>query len=307
MTGADDSRDAVLRDFLSWLDQNDPGGAWYIDEGPVGEAPIAEAAAAGEAPAPAFPRGKSTAAAAAAKPRRTLPPAPEMDPAFKQQCDLFVARILGAIDGSAGAAAGPEADPFLVEAGGDRKAAMARLRELVLPCTACELSGGRKHTVFGEGNAEADVVFIGEAPGADEDEQGQPFVGKSGQLLTKIIGAIGFAREDVFICNILKCRPPGNRDPLPGEVAACEPHLRRQLAILQPRLICCLGRVAAQTLLGTDTSLKRLRETVHFYAGIPVLATYHPAALLRNPDYKRDTWDDVRKLRALHDALVGRG
>ena len=244
---------------------------------------------------------------AAAKPRRALPPAPEMDPAFKQQCDLFVAQILGAIDGSAEAAAGPESDPFLVEAGGDRRAAMARLRELVLPCTACELSGGRKHTVFGEGNPEADVVFIGEAPGADEDAQGEPFVGKSGQLLTKIIGAIGFAREDVFICNILKCRPPGNRDPLPGEVAACEPHLRRQLAILQPRLICCLGRVAAQTLLGTDTSLKRLRETVHFYAGIPVLATYHPAALLRNPDYKRDTWDDVRKLRALHDALVARG
>ncbi|MBE0565094.1 MAG: uracil-DNA glycosylase [Krumholzibacteria bacterium] len=200
-----------------------------------------------------------------------------------------------------------EPDPLLVEAGGDRRAALSRLRDLVLPCTACELSQGRTHTVFGEGNPEAEVVFIGEAPGADEDAQGQPFVGKSGQLLTKVIAAIGFAREDVFICNILKCRPPGNRDPLPAEVASCEPHLRRQLAILQPKLICCLGRIAAQTLLGTDTSLKRLRETVHFYAGIPVLATYHPAALLRNPEYKRDTWDDVRKLRALHDALAARG
>ncbi len=307
MTGAGDNRDAVLRDFLSWLDQNDPGGAWYLDEGPVAEPAAAAAeAAAGEAPrggsAADFPRGKSSVAG---KPRRALPPAPEMDPAFKQQCDAFVGKALAAIAGHGDA--GVAADPFLVEAGGDRRAALARLRELVLPCTACELSAGRKHTVFGEGDPEADVVFIGEAPGADEDEQGQPFVGKSGQLLTKIIGAIGFAREDVFICNILKCRPPGNRDPLPGEVAACEPHLRRQLAILQPKLICCLGRVAAQTLLGTDTSLKRLRETVHFYAGIPVLATYHPAALLRNPDFKRDTWDDVRKLRALRDALVGRG
>jgi len=230
-----------------------------------------------------------------------------MDPAFKQQCDLFVAQTLGLIERSGAEAGGIAPDPFLVEAGGDRTVALAKLRTLVLPCTKCELNGTRKNTVFGEGNPEADVVFIGEAPGADEDAQGEPFVGRSGQLLTKIIGAIGFAREDVFICNILKCRPPGNRDPLPGEVEACEPHLRRQLAILQPKLICCLGRIAAQTLLGTDASLKRLRETVHFYAGIPVMATYHPAALLRNPDYKRDTWDDVRKLRALHDALIARG
>jgi DNA polymerase len=230
-----------------------------------------------------------------------------MDPAFRQQCELFVAQTLGRI-AQAGQEAEPLApDPFLAEAGGDRRAALDRLRELGLPCTACDLGRTRTHTVFGEGNPEAEVVFIGEAPGADEDAQGQPFVGRSGQLLTKVIAAIGFAREDVFICNILKCRPPGNRDPLPAEVASCEPHLRRQLAILQPKLICCLGRIAAQTLLGTDASLKRLRETVHFYAGIPVLATYHPAALLRNPEYKRDTWDDVRRLRALHDALAARG
>ena len=147
-------------------------------------------------------------------------------------------------------------------------------------------------------------MFIGEAPGRDEDLQGEPFVGRSGQLLTKIIGAIGLTREDVYIANILKCRPPQNRDPAGGEVAACEPHLKRQLAIIHPRVICCLGRIAAQTLLNTDLSLKRLRESVHFYAGIPVMATYHPAALLRNPQWKRDTWNDVRKLRVLRDALV---
>lgn len=304
MSGHGDSRDAVLRDFLTWLEQNDPGGAWFLDEGPVA-APPAEKEAEAEAGAPAA--AKAPRGGPATKPSRALPPIPDMDPAFKQQCDLFVAQALGLIERSGQEAGGIEPDPFLVEAGGERRAALDRLRELVLPCTACELSQGRTHTVFGEGNPEAEVVFIGEAPGADEDAQGQPFVGKSGQLLTKVIAAIGFAREDVFICNILKCRPPGNRDPLPGEVASCEPHLRRQLAILQPKLICCLGRIAAQTLLGTDTSLKRLRETVHFYAGIPVLATYHPAALLRNPEYKRDTWDDVRKLRAMHDALAARG
>jgi DNA polymerase len=299
VSGPGDSRDAILRDFLAWLEQNDPGGAWYLDEGPVAEPAAAEAPVA-EAPPP-------SAGSAAAKRRRPLPPPPEMDPAFRQQCDLFVAQTLGLIERSPDAAAGLAPDPYLVAADGDRAQALARLRAEVLPCTACELAGGRTHTVFGEGNPEADVVFIGEAPGQDEDLQGQPFVGRSGQLLTKIIAAIGFAREDVFICNILKCRPPGNRDPLPAEVAACEPHLRRQLAILQPRLICCLGRIAAQTLLGTEASLKRLREQVHFYAGIPVMATYHPAALLRNPDFKRTTWDDVRRLRALHDALVARG
>ncbi len=301
MTGAGDSRDAILRDFLAWLDQNDPGGAWYLDEGPVAPYPAAVADAAPTAPA------DGPAPAALPKRRRELPPIPDMDPAFRQQCDLFVAQTLDLIKRSPDAARGLEPDPYLVEANGDRAAALARLRAEVLPCTKCELAGGRRHTVFGEGDPAAEVVFIGEAPGADEDAQGEPFVGKSGQLLTKIIGAIGFAREDVFICNILKCRPPQNRDPLPVEVTACEPHLRRQLAILQPRLICCLGRIAAQTLLGTEAGLGRLRQTVHFYAGIPVLATYHPAALLRNPEYKRDTWDDVRKLRALHDALAGRG
>jgi uracil-DNA glycosylase family 4 len=307
MSGAPDSRDAVLRDFLTWLEQNDPGGAWYLDEGPVEPYPAAAASATPAPDAPVAPAAPGDAAPALGKVRRALPPIPDMDPEFRRKCDLFTAQTLDLIAHSPDAARGLAPDPYLAEAGGDRAAALERLRGEVLPCTKCELSGSRTNTVFGEGNPQADVVFIGEAPGADEDAQGRPFVGKSGQLLTKIIGAIGFGRDDVFICNILKCRPPQNRDPLPVEVAACEPHLKRQLAILQPRLICCLGRIAAQTLLGTDASLGRLRQTVHFYAGIPVLATYHPAALLRNPEYKRDTWDDVRKMRALHDALVERG
>jgi DNA polymerase len=200
----------------------------------------------------------------------------------------------------------PTGDKLLRVHGGDQQGAMAALRAEVLPCTACPLSAGRTTTVFGSGNPQAEVVFIGEAPGRDEDLQGEPFVGASGQLLTKILGAIGYAREDVFICNILKCRPPNNRDPLPEEVRHCEPHLKRQLAILRPKVICCLGRVAAQTLLQTDLSLGKLRRTVHFYEGVPVLVTFHPAALLRNPAWKRDTWDDVRKLRALNEALSGR-
>ncbi|MCP4571604.1 MAG: uracil-DNA glycosylase [bacterium] len=237
-----------------------------------------------------------------AKPRRQLPPL-DLDSAFKRRAEIFVAETVGKIARQSGAG-GLAADPYLVEAGGDKAAALARLKAEVLPCTACSLSGGRKNTVFGAGDPDADIFFIGEAPGRDEDLQGEPFVGRSGQLLTKIIGAIGLGREDVYIGNILKCRPPENRDPTGVEVEACEPHLMRQLAIIQPRVICCLGRIAAQTLLGVDTSLKRLRDSVHFYAGVPVMATYHPAALLRNPDYKRDTWDDVRRLRVLHDALL---
>lgn len=314
MSAAGDSRDAVLRDFLSWLEQNDPDGGWYLDEGPVptpepataGPAAGAPARAVRAAEAPATtPESVAEVPGGPARPRRVLP-ALELDAHFKRRAELFVAETLGRIERLPEAAEGLAADPYLVEAGGDKAAALARLKLEVLPCTACALSQGRKSTVFGAGDPDADIFFIGEAPGRDEDLQGEPFVGRSGQLLTKVIGAIGFAREDVYIGNILKCRPPENRDPTGEEVEACEGHLMRQLAIIRPRVICCLGRIAAQTLLGVDTSLKRLRESVHFYAGVPVMATYHPAALLRNPDYKRDTWDDVRKLRMLHDALVER-
>ena len=219
-----------------------------------------------------------------------------VDDPFDELCTLFVAQTMPLIESQ-------PARPAKSRSAADKASALAALREEVMPCTDCQLHQERNTTVFGSGSPDADVVFIGEAPGRDEDLQGEPFVGRSGQLLTKILAAIGYGRDEVFICNILKCRPPNNRDPQPGEVAACEPYLKRQLDILNPRVICCLGRVAAQTLLGTDASLKRLRETVHFYEGIPVMATYHPAALLRNPSWKRETWNDVRKLRALVEAL----
>ncbi|HKI84921.1 MAG TPA: uracil-DNA glycosylase [Candidatus Krumholzibacteria bacterium] len=183
--------------------------------------------------------------------------------------------------------------------------ALRVLAQEVAGCVKCKLHSTRTQTVFGVGNPNADLVFVGEAPGRDEDLQGEPFVGMAGKLLTKIISAIGFEREDVYICNVLKCRPPQNRDPQPDEVAQCEPYLLRQLEILQPKVICALGRVAAQTLLQTRESLTRMRGRVHDYHGIPMMVTYHPAALLRNPNWKRPTWEDVQKLRALHDELVG--
>lgn len=182
--------------------------------------------------------------------------------------------------------------------------ALLEMAAEVAACTSCKLHPTRTQTVFGVGNPNANIVFIGEAPGKNEDEQGEPFIGRAGKLLTEILNAIGFERENIYICNILKCRPPQNRDPEADEVRACEPFLKRQLEILQPKVICCLGRHAAMTLLKTRDSLRAIRETVHFYEGVPVMATYHPAALLRNPHWKRDTWDDVRKLRALHDALT---
>ena len=183
-----------------------------------------------------------------------------------------------------------------------------RLAELdatsVRDCTRCKLHAGRTNTVFGVGNPKATLLLVGEAPGRDEDLRGEPFVGAAGQLLNKILAAIGFAREDVYIANILKCRPPENRDPQPDEVAACLPNLLGQLDIIRPRVILALGRIAAQNLLNTSAPLGRLRERVHDYHGIPLVVTYHPAALLRDSKWKRPTWDDVKKLRALHDELV---
>ncbi len=177
------------------------------------------------------------------------------------------------------------------------------LEAAISSCQRCSLGASRKKFVFGTGSPTAEVVLIGEAPGAEEDAKGEPFVGRAGQLLNQILAAIQFAREDVYICNILKCRPPNNRDPLPGEVELCEPYLHAQLEILRPRAILALGRIAAQTLLRTSDSLTVLRAKVHSYHGIPLMVTYHPAALLRNPNWKRPTWEDVQKFRALYDEL----
>ena len=174
---------------------------------------------------------------------------------------------------------------------------LAVLREEVAGCTACgELAGTRTQTVFGVGNPKPRLCFLGEAPGADEDKQGEPFVGKAGQLLNKIIDACQMNREDVYILNILKCRPPGNRTPLPQEAANCRGYLNRQLELLQPEFICCLGACAAHNLLQTDTPIGKMRNKFHDYQGIKVMCTYHPAYLLRNPDAKKHVWEDMKKL-----------
>lgn len=183
----------------------------------------------------------------------------------------------------------------------DRAAALARLAAQVARCRRCaELVQNRTQTVFGVGNPDAQLVFIGEAPGADEDRLGEPFVGAAGQLLTDMIEkGMGLRRADVYIMNILRCRPPGNRTPLPEEAENCRPFLEKQLAIVQPKYICCLGACAAQNLLGTTESISRLRGKVHSYQGIPVVCTYHPAYLLRTPAAKRQTWEDLKLLMSL--------
>lgn len=181
---------------------------------------------------------------------------------------------------------------------------LEHLDRMICTCQKCPLGATRTKFVFGVGNPHAKLVLVGEAPGADEDLQGEPFVGRAGQLLNKILEAINFRREDVYICNILKCRPPNNRDPLPEEVSACEPHLWKQLELIQPKLILCLGRIAAQVLLKTNNSLASLRGNVHDYRGIRLMVTYHPAALLRNPNWKRPAWEDVQKVRKLYDELT---
>lgn len=190
-----------------------------------------------------------------------------------------------------------------------RKAAQPSPRPLSLEavraelgdCRRCKLHSRRTQIVFGTGNPKAGLVFVGEAPGRDEDLQGEPFVGAAGQLLTRIVQAIQLAREEVYIANILKCRPPENRNPEPDEIAACEPFLIRQLEAIRPRLICALGSFAAQALLKTEEKISSLRGRFHAYQGIPLMPTYHPAYLLRNPERKRDVWEDMKKLKREYD------
>ncbi|MEA1936453.1 MAG: uracil-DNA glycosylase, partial [Thermodesulfobacteriota bacterium] len=163
-------------------------------------------------------------------------------------------------------------------------------------CQRCPLHQGRNNLVFGEGDPNANLVFVGEAPGADEDLQGKPFIGRAGQLLTKIIKAMGLTREEVYICNILKCRPPGNRNPKPEEILACEPFLIKQLQAIKPEVICALGTFAAQTLLNTNVPISLLRGKFHSYQGIKFMPTYHPAYLLRNPGAKKQVWEDAQMI-----------
>lgn len=175
------------------------------------------------------------------------------------------------------------------------------LNSMICECLDCPLGATRTSFVFGSGNPDADLMIVGEAPGADEDKQGLPFVGRAGQLLTKILAAIEIDREDVYICNILKCRPPNNRKPLASETDACEPYLWKQIELVKPRYILALGLTAANTLLKNKESMKDLRGNVHDYHGIPMMVTYHPAALLRNPEWKKSTWEDVQQLKELLD------
>jgi DNA polymerase len=163
-------------------------------------------------------------------------------------------------------------------------------------CRRCKLSENRSQIVFGVGNPDAELVFVGEGPGREEDEQGEPFVGEAGRLLDRILHAMGMARADVYICNVIKCRPPGNRDPQVDEIVSCEPFLRRQLAAIRPRVIVALGKFAAQTLLQQSAPISRLRGLWHNYQGVPLMPTYHPAYLLRTPEGKREVWEDMKQV-----------
>ena len=177
--------------------------------------------------------------------------------------------------------------------------ALATIREDLGDCTRCKLhTQGRKQIVFGVGNPSADLMFVGEAPGADEDIQGIPFVGRAGQLLTKMIEAMGLKREDVYIANVLKCRPPNNRDPQPDEVEQCEPFLFRQITSVQPKVVVALGAFAARALLKTQDPVSRMRGRVYSYRGAKLIVTFHPSFLLRSPGYKREAWEDLKKVLA---------
>jgi uracil-DNA glycosylase family 4 len=179
------------------------------------------------------------------------------------------------------------------------------IAQAVHDCRRCPLFSTATQGVPGEGPAAAGVMVVGEAPGANEDATGRPFVGPAGQLLTKILAAVNLRREDVFICNVMKHRPPGNRNPTPDEVAACSPYLTRQIELIRPKVILALGTFAAQTLLATKLSIGKLRGQVHRYHGVPLIVTYHPAALLRNPGWKRPTWEDVQLARRVLDRAAG--
>jgi uracil-DNA glycosylase family 4 len=196
-------------------------------------------------------------------------------------------------------AAATPAYPREASAAREDGADWAELQARVAACTRCALSATRTQTVFGVGNPHADWLIVGEAPGAEEDRKGEPFVGRAGQLLNSMLHAIGLAREQVYIANVLKCRPPGNRDPGPTEVAECLPYLERQIALLKPKIMLAVGRIAAQNLLRTDKTLGALRQQVHQFglSKVPLVVTYHPAYLLRTPTEKRKAWEDLKFAR----------
>ena len=207
---------------------------------------------------------------------------------------------------SAAAAEPSPVEPSPVEPPVSTAATLEILQAEVADCTQCdELAATRTQTVFGVGDPHARLCILGEAPGADEDQRGEPFVGRGGQLLNKILAACGLQREEVYIMNVLRCRPPGNRNPTETEAANCRRFLERQLQLVSPEFVCCMGAVAAQNLLSTTTPIGRLRGTLHDYRGIKVVCTYHPAYLLRNPSAKKNTWEDMKMLMAAMGKPVG--
>ncbi len=281
---------------------------------PLGGPPAAAPAGSESAPPPAsggepFAAGGSSDWRAAlratgATPDAAQKPAKPVTPrrAFPPPADDAPAPPPGDAPAGIVAAATPEAliPPSIAELP-DLAAIAASARD----CTRCPLYATAHNAVPGEGNPNADLMIVGEAPGATEDETGRPFVGESGQLLTKIIEAINLKRDDVFIANVIKHRPPANRNPKPDEIIACSPYLLRQIELVRPKVILTVGNFAAQTLLGTKESLGKLRGQVHQYHGVPLIVTYHPAALLRNPAWKRPTWEDVQLARRVLDRATG--
>jgi uracil-DNA glycosylase len=224
---------------------------------------------------------------------RPLPPPPaQAEPKWKRGCPPIP---------GPGLYIEPPTPTLLGGAGLSELSTLDAVAERIRTTQCCGLCRGRTNAVPGEGNPAAQLMFIGEGPGATEDALGRPFVGQAGKLLDEIIQAIGLRREDVYITNIVKCRPPQNRKPLPDEMAACLPYLHRQIALIRPKVIVALGGTAGEALLNSRKSLGELRGKVHSYGGIPLVATYHPAALLRNPNWKKPTWDDVRIARQLLD------
>jgi uracil-DNA glycosylase len=196
----------------------------------------------------------------------------------------------------------PQADakpPGATQASHPQAQTLDQVRLHMGECRSCGLSAQRTHIVFGEGNPEADLVFVGEAPGLDEDRSGRPFVGAAGQLLTRIIESMKLSRQQVYICNVIKCRPPGNRNPEKGEIDACRPFLQNQLTAIHPKVICALGTFAAQTLLDSTQPISRLRGRFHDFSGIKVMPTFHPSYLLRNEERKREVWEDMKKIMVL--------
>jgi uracil-DNA glycosylase family 4 len=203
------------------------------------------------------------------------------------------------VPGEGDEAFAPEFDSGVVDRGGIGALDWEGLEQRVKACSACDLCTSRTNTVFGVGNRDADLLVLGEAPGVDEDRQGEPFVGRAGQLLNAMLGAISYRREQVYIANILKCRPPGNRDPHHEEALRCEPYLKRQIALISPRAILCVGRVAAQNLLKSEEPVGRMRGRKFHFGDIPVIVTYHPAYLLRSPDQKAKAWQDLQQVAGL--------